>query len=391
MIKRSPAALLLTVLFALAPILPAEAAWSRPRRLGISRGDETALAVAGQTVHAVWYGICSPSSNFGICYGRSTDCGESWSEPAQLAESFTTGALDLAASGQGVHLVWTKERSVFYSGSHDRGKSWSKPQALSPGGLWAEARSIDALGPEVYVSFLQGGGARQGLRRARAVVAVSLDGGRSWKSKNAMPRLSGLRTPLLALGPGATAAKPRLHLVSALSAREILYQLSDDRGTRWTAPLLINSGTLVEPEAIATLGGGVHVLWRDGLVFHNGSIGGAFQLTGRPLGVPQERGVTIAFGGALAGAQTVLHAAWQEEHNLRYAIYSARSYDRGRTWSRPKRLAPDAELVSLAIAVPDAVAGSCNGSSHVIYGREHRSRPGQRATFYRRRPRSLDQ
>lgn len=404
---RASVALTLAALLTLAAALPAEATWSRKQRLGGSL-DSTgiALAVSGETVHAVWWGLagfgsCSEAAGFHLCYSRSTDCGETWSEPVLLAKNLGFGPLGLAASGKGVHLAWTDETGerleVLYSGSRDAGKSWSAPQQLSRAGRWAAVRGIDAMGEEVYVSFVLGAkGPKHSLRRPRVVVAVSLDGGNTWESKNATPRLRGLRTPLVALGPGLGAGGSRLHLVWSLDQKQILYQLSDDRGGRWTEPLRLDpgdSGAVLEPQALATVGAGAHALWDEagGWVFYNGSVGGVFRSEALILGEPGERGASDSFNGVLAGARGVLHAAWQEIQALgvTFEVFTVRSNDRGETWSRPKRLARKSGTSLLAIAASDARAGSCKGSSHLIYGRPSRNF-FEHDIVYRRRPRTLE-
>lgn len=409
--RRILIALSLAALFALTAAQPACAAWSRPQRLGGPPGGiQAQIAVSGQAIDAVWFTV--PGEGFTIYHSRSTDCGETWSTPQPVVATRSDFKLDLAASGEDVHLVWVEREAetfgnrlrfeILQTASRNGGESWSSPRRLSPERRWTRSPSITANGQDVYVAYILGGrGPKQHTRRQRIVVAASDDGGRSWLSRRATPRHSDLRRPQIALGQGTGPGRSRLHLVWPRKAsgggfdepRELLYQVSDDGGARWSEPLQVNHSELdkpgsATPTALVTLGGGAHVLWNRNLasnrVAYNGTIGGRFRPQDRAFGGELDPDSSMADSGVLAAGKEVLHAAWIEFGvGVGSGIFTVRSHDRGETWSRPKSLTRRPFIGRPAIAASTDTSGACRGSSHVLYSDDGR-------VTYRRRPRTLD-
>ena len=81
-----------------------------------------------EQLHAlVWTGL---EERHGLYWVRSTDGGDSWSEPQRMGGELARNA-DLGASGRTLVAAWDETRGIWISASHDQGRSWSEPHRLS--------------------------------------------------------------------------------------------------------------------------------------------------------------------------------------------------------------------------------------------------------------------
>jgi len=123
---------------------------------GVSWSGRSEVAVAARTdvgvafpalatdskgrLHAVWTEISLPTGYpmLSLLYAYSTDKGQSWSAPIELAEGHQ-GDPNIAAFEDAVHVVWNGDASLrgrYYRSSEDGGLTWSPVQQLLPtGGL----------------------------------------------------------------------------------------------------------------------------------------------------------------------------------------------------------------------------------------------------------------
>jgi hypothetical protein len=135
------------------------ASWSSDTRLS-NDADWTwspAIAVAGDTVHAVWY-ESDAGGNLGkeIWYARSTNAGLTW-EPAINLTSDPGVSMGpcVGASGSTVHVTWEDNRDgnyeIYYKRSTDNGASWGSDTRLTSNSAASTGSSIDISGANVHV------------------------------------------------------------------------------------------------------------------------------------------------------------------------------------------------------------------------------------------------
>lgn len=117
--------------------------------------DYPRLAVDAQgTIHVTWVHGASPGGGLpkGIYHSHSTDGGQTWSEPLQIAEGAYIWP-QIAVSDDGKpHLLWseaTGENTWWHAWSPDGGQGWTRPQRVQgfedvpgPVGLIADSAGV---------------------------------------------------------------------------------------------------------------------------------------------------------------------------------------------------------------------------------------------------------
>lgn len=268
------------------------------RNAGFSEHPQ--LAVSGQAVHVVWPDDTSGERQ--VIYSRSTDSGQSFSEPVVLSEgqgafnaelaafennvyavwqeqdrilarTSTDGGQTfgetavvmegvhaesypkVAASGDSVHIAWTAEDGVYYSSS--AGPAF--PVKLS-GDAPAGEEQVAAYNDSVYVVW----GGSHSAESDGVYLAKSTDAGRTFAPA---AKISGLSSPLnveLAVAPET--GKVYLAVQAAVDDNEEIMLLSStDGGTTFSEPAnLSNNSGISECPSVAVAEGTVHVAWEDG-------------------------------------------------------------------------------------------------------------------------------
>lgn len=172
------------------------------------------------TIHVLWQEIIFSGGSHGgeILYARSTDGGESFSEPANLSNttngagkgrlterSWHNGSLDLAAGYDGtLYAAWSEYQGALrVARSDDGGASWSEPVTVfgKEGQLPARGPSL-ATGSEgqVYLAWAVGENAAADIH-----YAVSRDGGRTFgQVRNIHPGRAHADAPKLARASDGT-------------------------------------------------------------------------------------------------------------------------------------------------------------------------------------------
>ncbi|NLG28076.1 MAG: hypothetical protein GX557_09200, partial [Chloroflexi bacterium] len=93
------------------------------------------VAGAGGDLHLAWspaYANGYPLR--GVLYSRSSDGGEHWTPPVQLAAEYE-GQPTIAVGGHGVHIIWNGDaghKGRFYRYSNDGGQTWRPRVELIP-------------------------------------------------------------------------------------------------------------------------------------------------------------------------------------------------------------------------------------------------------------------
>jgi len=143
--------------------------WGPPIPVFSSSSEEapiwTKIAVDGRgRVHIVW-AMGAPPDWYppkGLYYAQSTDGGETWSEPLQLAGEGAANPSIVTVGNDEVHVVWGSSLAysiVSHQWSADGGKSWSPIEIIaerSGGLLGAPAVAVDSSGTLHVVTTSEG-------------------------------------------------------------------------------------------------------------------------------------------------------------------------------------------------------------------------------------------
>jgi hypothetical protein len=86
------------------------------------------IAASGHYVHVLWDENLNSSdiAGHGLCYRRSIDSGNIWSDIIYLSHPNSSFSNDIAVSGSNVHVIFTSDlqEGVLYRSSTDNGSTW---------------------------------------------------------------------------------------------------------------------------------------------------------------------------------------------------------------------------------------------------------------------------
>lgn len=262
------------IFYSRAPVTRAGSAWawSRPLRLSEAQATTPQIIVddAGR-LHVVYVDMfVSPH----VRYTASEDGGENWTTPVAVSapqnEAYALNARLLVDRQRTLHVVWSESieafppSGVYYARSTDLGQSWSAPLELAAGGYSWTSIGLDGAGT-LHV-FWTGTAEWVGKYHTR-----SEDGGLSWRPfERLWPGTGGL----LGFADMAVDSAGTLHLVSAAGSGtffsvktpgEILH--ATWLGDRWSVPSHISSPMMNtnhehnSPKISIERGNVVHVVW----------------------------------------------------------------------------------------------------------------------------------
>ena len=72
-----------------------------------------------------WIDYDSYNGGYDIIYTKSSNNGNSWSEPESISTASSPGGVTVAASGSNIVISWVDFGDVFYVSSSNNGDSWS--------------------------------------------------------------------------------------------------------------------------------------------------------------------------------------------------------------------------------------------------------------------------
>jgi len=272
-----------------APLARSPSAWSSPIVLADDlTGTEYSLHIAYEPpslLHVIYARVAqgeTPPEARAVGYLRSTDGGETWTEPVDL---YTTpdprrGASNtrlLVVPPGKVYASWTEwdetgnGAAIYFARSENSGESWSKPERLATrvGDEYErDWNSLAHLEGEQIMAMWEGGW------RAYRNAMYSRDGGKSWSEPiDTFPWLIGEN----GFAEFARDSRGRLHVFLAQRVREDdlyrpqvegMWHSVWEGGTRWREPTLAGGfNYMVNPKVVIVGGNRVVAVWYTPPIF----------------------------------------------------------------------------------------------------------------------------
>ncbi|HEC78443.1 MAG TPA: T9SS type A sorting domain-containing protein [candidate division WOR-3 bacterium] len=319
--------------------LSAQVGWGPDVRLTYMQGGGwyPRAACCGDTIHLVWWHAYTGHDE--IFYLRSTDAGESWSDPVRLSvEDEQSGTMpQIAVSGNTVHVIWFEEDyGVVYRRSSDGGDTWQGIDSIIPGMHYS---SIFADSSLIYIA---------GINSATGILMFtkSYDGGNTWQPvmnvtlARASPTLRCISDDILALSVTYRALP---------GACEIYDIRSFNGGETWTDSQMVSEDDGIssfDPAMTTDDSGGIHIDWCDYKYSPYPWTGDIFYRASRDSGNTWEPidSLTVqhrAVASDILAEGNNLHLVWEDDRNgfdNNFEIYYRMSSDLGRTWGPEIRL-----------------------------------------------------
>jgi hypothetical protein len=202
---------------------------------------------------------------------RSTDFGQSWSEPTELYRAAQGGRQDQLTMGSVVHYTWSgrytfdEKIEIYYMQSTDNGINWSPSLPLSdPDRHHSQLPAIAADDSgNVAVTWMDFKYAPPGAT-GDIFIRLSADSGMSWSPEQQ------LTFNHFAFGSDIVVQSDTIYIAwedesQGLLHRKIYYIGSADNGMSWSEPYWVD-GTDIDSwnPALATSNGRVYVIWAEG-------------------------------------------------------------------------------------------------------------------------------
>jgi len=227
---------------------------------------------ANGNVYAAWL----TSSPFGTVFSRSTDHGQTWTEPVEVMPATPENPWNdhpwMAVSDDGMDVyIGLNHKDNFQVSSHDAGVTWSEPIKTNPPGdyYFANGGEVMTNGDVVFVdSAFTCCGPTENLGPVDVVIIRSTDGGATWTEQTIAttpPMLTcpspgcpgyqyGTEAAIARNGDGDLAVAytaPRV----ARGAPRLYTVVSSDNGVTWSEPQLLSPAAYVISVFPAIAGG----------------------------------------------------------------------------------------------------------------------------------------
>ncbi len=203
-----------------------------------------------------------------IEFTKSTNWGETWTDPTEVFRTQQTGRIDMAASGDTVHFVWAgrfsydDEWEIYYIRSTDSGESWSENAMFSTYDEYGSnfpTISVNSIG-NIAVCWMDYKYSPH-LWTGDLFIRYSLDSGDSWTEEDQLTFTHGaFANQILWQGDSIHIAWEDWRY----SQRDIFYMLSTDNGLTWGGEMRVDDdpATSGAPD-IAVVGENRHLVWYD--------------------------------------------------------------------------------------------------------------------------------
>jgi len=307
--------------------------WSTETRLSATFMNQGApsIATSGSNVFVVWHDF--RNLNFDIYFRRSSNYGNSWSNPARLTSNPNHSQFPvIAASDSDLHVVWIDNRDgnneIYYRSSGNNGQSWGREQLLSETPFDSFTPTITCFGTVVYAFWVD---TRDG--NEEEYCRISTNRGKTWGAPKQLTN-----DPASSWAPSAVAQDAStLHLVwfdnRDNNTFGIYYLRSTDGGATWEPDTRLSSMSSYSQErpTLAAYGDELYLVWDDYRHVPEGNWGSEIYYLHSPdRGVtwdPEVR-LTTAQGESLwphiAATSGYLHVLWHDARDLNAEMYYKR-------------------------------------------------------------------
>ncbi|MBI2007297.1 MAG: S8 family serine peptidase, partial [Candidatus Blackburnbacteria bacterium] len=227
--------------------------WSVPRGIGdlpiVSEDIGTFSFKSGNgKLHLVFLGEAC------FCYTQSSD-GVNWSRPVDIGQYSYFTRLDLAVDGDGLGVVYSLDKGIFYASSKD-GINWASKEINSLPNDRISHPVITQKGKNIFIAWARWVSSYENV----VSLARSSDGGENWGVIDKVDDNS--LFPSIAYANG----KIYLGLTKGLMNAPLIVKESSDGGESWT-DFTLDSSALFSPAMVGTEQGTVHFTWSQGITF----------------------------------------------------------------------------------------------------------------------------
>jgi hypothetical protein len=271
---------LTNIYYSNAPVAQAASAraWREPEVITTESARsawESSIAVDGDGhIHVIY---ATRGNDPGVFHVESLDGGRTWGEAQRLSEPFDSRETSLARvrmiidSAERLHAVWqTTEaggygQAVYYTRSTDRGQTWAAPQQLA----YRNSGDFDVGWPylmerESELHLIYNAGSEVGA--AGRYERISTDGGQTWSGpRHIITEMIGINGYVIPLMDGAG----QLHLIVNMRPRTtqkvgIYYSSLMSDGWSPVTPLIVDTpaaDTAHFASATVARGNEIHIVW----------------------------------------------------------------------------------------------------------------------------------
>lgn len=245
-------------------------------QINISQTSDVSVAPAAavdisNNINVVWQEWIPTSTQYDICFRRSTSAGSSWSETVNVSNTVWTSSLPtIAVDTSGIiYLAWLErvlqggvdKYTIYFSKSSDGGSTWASPVTIVDMTCESQIKmAISNLGI-LAVAWRSGDCTSKG----DIYVSSSINQGGQWSTPVNVSNSSASdsTTPDITFDYGGTIIAAWKDEVSGNA--EIFFSKSPDYGATWTTPVNISntSGFSRSPSLKVDLVGNINCVWMD--------------------------------------------------------------------------------------------------------------------------------
>ena len=232
---------------------------------------EPQISSVGNNVYVVWV-VVTASGNLDIFFARSTDGGQTFSEPDNISEENAGFSFNpqISSEGNNVYVVWAEATAsgnfdIFFSFSNDGGQTFSDPNNISEENAgFSFNPQISSEGNNVYVVWEDETDSTPGNRDI--FFSFSNDGGQTFSEPDNLSEEnteSSFEQQISSEGNNVYVVW-REDIPNPVNDDDIFFSFSHDGGQTFSEPDNIseNSGVSFRPQISSEINN-VYVIWED--------------------------------------------------------------------------------------------------------------------------------
>ncbi|UCE37653.1 MAG: BNR-4 repeat-containing protein [Thermoplasmata archaeon] len=341
------------------------------------------------TAYLAWYDYRNDLYNSDIYFAKSSDWGETWTDPNILVDvgsgnqSNPSIAVDSAGT---LYLAWQDDGGVdwdiYFTRSENGGESWAYPptKISTAGGTQTDPCLKVDSSDNIYVVWEDDRNSNFDI-----YFAMSTNRGDDWSDPNTKVN----RDPASSLQLNPTVAVDAEGTIYVAWEDKITGDFdihaasSTDGGETWSTSVRVNKDTTVKSQNEPSIGvgpnGDIYLAWQDyrddnnDIYFAKSTDGGA-NWTDPNKKINTDTGAASQLSPSLTVSHTgTIYVTWQDKRNGNFDIYFAYSLNYGVTWTDPNLRVCDEDPGVESQKTPTISVGSM-GPIHVAW-EDRRSGP----------------